>query len=464
MTETKSQETSQTFSHLRGLQRPFYLEANGSNQNNKCFDVRVLISTLHSSQPSGWSWSRACARKPQALIPAGLPTNPRPIKEKPMATRLVSPFVVLSLIVLFVVATPSLAATAGKPAAQPTVVAQGPVDASPDSSLLRAATPEVSDPQQLNSASSQSTLPQSAQSPSANLLTNPGFENGSYSSSATPPGWTGDAWNSASAKFTWDNIQAHSGNKSVKIELTIANDARWIQTAIVQPNTQYLLSGWIKTMNVANTAESVDAGANLSIIGGYIRSAGIFGTTGWRYASLVFNSGSNTQVTVAARLGMYSGTTTGTAWFDDLRLEPLNLVVVSNLLQNPGFESGNLQPSSWTTDALTSSSILTWTGDQFHEGSKSVRVFSSSPNDARWIQTAAVSPHTDYVLTGWIKTANVGHSPESNDIGANLSILGQETPPPDLKGTNECPLSSSLQLRSVLLYNSGSTPWFLQRH
>ena len=201
-------------------------------------------------------------------------------------------------------------------------------------------------------------------------------------------------------------------------------------------------------MNVANTAESVDAGANLSIIGGYTRSAGIFGTTGWRYASLVFNSGSNTQVTVAARLGMYSGTTTGTAWFDDLRLEPLNLVVVSNLLQNPGFESGNLQPSSWTTDALTSSSILTWTGDQFHEGSKSVRVFSSSPNDARWIQTAAVSPHTDYVLTGWIKTANVGHSPESNDIGANLSILGQETPPPDLKGTNEW-------TRLALLFNSG---------
>ena len=68
MTETDSQETSQAFSHLRGLQRPFYLEANGSNQNNKCFDVRVLISTLHSCQPSGWSWSRACARKPQALI------------------------------------------------------------------------------------------------------------------------------------------------------------------------------------------------------------------------------------------------------------------------------------------------------------------------------------------------------------------------------------------------------------
>jgi hypothetical protein len=36
---------------------------------------------------------------------------------------------------------------------------------------------------------------------------------------------------------------------------------------------------------------------------------------------MVFNSASLTQLRVAARLGMYSGETTGRAWFDQLRLE-----------------------------------------------------------------------------------------------------------------------------------------------
>ena len=109
----------------------------------------------------------------------------------------------------------------------------------------------------------------------------------------------------------------------MKVEAITANDARWIQTVSVTPNTQYVLSGYIKTVNVAHTSQSQDAGANLSILGGYTSTPALFGTNGWKYVSVVFNSGSNTQVTVAARLGMYSGVTTGTAWFDDLQLEPV---------------------------------------------------------------------------------------------------------------------------------------------
>ena len=40
-------------------------------------------------------------------------------------------------------------------------------------------------------------------------------------------------------------------------------------------------------------------------------------------SGVLFNSESNVQVTVAARLGFYSGTTAGTAWFDDIKLTPV---------------------------------------------------------------------------------------------------------------------------------------------
>lgn len=164
------------------------------------------------------------------------------------------------------------------------------------------------------------SAPFSVQAP-PNLVKNPGFENGTYSAAGNPANWTRDAWIPANTTFTWDTAQRRSGTKSVKIASTVANDARWMQTIAVQPNTDYRLSGWIKTDNVAHSQEVVDAGANLCLDGTWTRSAGVYGTSGWTYVSLSFNSGSSTQVTIAARLGYWAGTTMGTAWFDDIRLE-----------------------------------------------------------------------------------------------------------------------------------------------
>ena len=167
-----------------------------------------------------------------------------------------------------------------------------------------------------------------------NLLVNGGFEDGSGS----PSGWNSDAF-IPDVTFTWDNAQAHSGARSVKIASTLPNDSRWIQRLIVQPNTEYRLSGWIKTEDVAHTQQSVDAGANLSLFEptSFTYSGGLIGTNDWTFVTLSFNSGSNTQIAVACRLGMWSGTTTGVAWFDDLRLEEVNSNTYD--IQDPGFES-----------------------------------------------------------------------------------------------------------------------------
>jgi len=156
----------------------------------------------------------------------------------------------------------------------------------------------------------------------ANILSNGGFEEGDYSSTGSPIDWAWDAWQ-PSAVPTWDDTQACTGDKSVKIYAPAPNDARWIQTVDVEPNKLYYLSGWIKTDNVSHTAESVDAGANLSLYGTWTHSAGVFGTRDWTRNGILFNSGSDVQVTVGARLGYWGGTTTGTVWFDDLELKPI---------------------------------------------------------------------------------------------------------------------------------------------
>ena len=166
----------------------------------------------------------------------------------------------------------------------------------------------------------------------SNLIVNPGFEEGIYAPGNNPIGWSTDAWRGTST-FTWDSGVAHSGTKSVKITSTVPNDARWVQTVSVVPNSNYILSGWIKTENVGHSppGELLDIGANLSLYGTWEHSADLKGTNDWTYVSFEFNSGDNTEVTVACRLGYWSSTNTGTAWFDDIALTFVQTIPVTRL-------------------------------------------------------------------------------------------------------------------------------------
>jgi len=158
-----------------------------------------------------------------------------------------------------------------------------------------------------------------ADNTAVNLLINGGLEDGYYWPEGSPTGWVRDAYN-PQAVFTWDNTQAHTGSRSMKITGPVPSDARWIQTVNVQPETIYVLSGWVKTENVSHTDSLVDAGANLCLYGTWTRTPGLFGTNGWTFVTLLFNSGPDTQITVGARLGYWSGGSSGTVWFDDLQL------------------------------------------------------------------------------------------------------------------------------------------------
>ena len=155
-----------------------------------------------------------------------------------------------------------------------------------------------------------------------NLLVNPSFENGPYDPANNPEGWTTDAWGDSST-FTWDDSERVLGGKSVKIASMSPDDARWIQTVAVEPNTYYVLSGWIRTDNVAVSPpdQLADIGANLSIYGTWEHSVDLRGTNDWTYVSFEFDSGDNSEVTIACRLGYWSSTATGTAWFDDISLK-----------------------------------------------------------------------------------------------------------------------------------------------
>lgn len=258
-----------------------------------------------------------------------------------------------------------------------------------------------------------------------NVLVNGGFEQRG-SGGAQPAGWAPDVW-SSSAVLSWDGSVAHQGRHSVRVQADLPNDARWTQTVAVEPNTVYRLTGWIKTSDVHSVAgQSVNAGASLGFLGLWDRSVGVLGTEGWTQVGMTLNSGDQTQLTVAARLGFWSGLATGTAWFDDVRL---TAVTSPQRIVNAGFESGahaaGAIPAGWgQLAAVGSSSSFGWDCAVSHSGKRSVRITSAIADDAMWTQAVPVRPHTRYELSGWIKTAGVNHSADLLDPGANLSFLG----------------------------------------
>lgn len=156
------------------------------------------------------------------------------------------------------------------------------------------------------------------ETPKLNLLVNPHFEFGSTG----PDDWYADALE-PTTEFVWDDTVSHAGNRSIAIHSPTPNDARWTQTVTVEPNTVYELSGWIRTEGVEHSPQTVDAGANLTVMGMWDRSATLVGDNDWTFRRVRFNTGNSTTITVGGRLGFWSGMTAGSAWFDDLRLAPV---------------------------------------------------------------------------------------------------------------------------------------------
>ncbi len=151
----------------------------------------------------------------------------------------------------------------------------------------------------------------------ANLLLNPGFEE--LDGNGMPVHWFTDAYikRDGVSLYTLTD-QAKSGNAAVQVENFDLNDARFAQTVHVAPKTMYRLSGWIRAEGI----DTVGHGANLSIEGVHARSDSFRETNGtWEYVETYGVTGDDqTEVTIFARLGGYSGESTGVACFDDLSL------------------------------------------------------------------------------------------------------------------------------------------------
>lgn len=130
--------------------------------------------------------------------------------------------------------------------------------------------------------------------------------------------WERFAWKK-NGRMTFES-GVHSGsNSSYRIFTNKKNDLRFVKKIKVYAGRYYRFSAKIKTKNVKG-----DIGANLSVYGTYNHSQlTLEGSNDWTAVEQVFRALEDDEVKFALRLGYWNATATGTAWFDDVRLEEL---------------------------------------------------------------------------------------------------------------------------------------------
>jgi len=110
------------------------------------------------------------------------------------------------------------------------------------------------------------------------------------------------------------------GKSCLVITSATGADYSWGINAPVKPFARYRLSGWIKTDSVQVT-NGKGALINLHGIGGAATQS-VIGTTDWTEVQMEFNTEKNDLIQINCLFGGW-GLATGTAWFDDVKLELL---------------------------------------------------------------------------------------------------------------------------------------------
>ncbi len=120
----------------------------------------------------------------------------------------------------------------------------------------------------------------------------------------------------------------------------------------------------------------------------------------------------------------------------------------TNLLANPGFETGSL--SGWSC-----SSIDSVTASPVHSGSHALKGAANSSDDAQCTQTVSVQPSSSYTLSGWVE----GNYVFIGDTGSGTTDTDNWTPSAATWQQLSTTFSTGASTTSVTVYVHG---WYAQ--
>ena len=200
------------------------------------------------------------------------------------------------------------------------------------------------------------------------LLKNPGFEDGME-------GWKTDIVG-ARPKTEFDQSIAHEGRQALRVEADSLSDTAFAQDVMLKPRQWYRFSGWVRTRRLDPHGAPVYGTLQVQSQGGRDtigRGTNHGGDTDWHEVSIEFQAPDG-GLTHLCEFFVGFGKGTGTAWFDDLKLEEIDRQGPAGggtgLLKNPGFED---KIEGWGMMLIGAHPQIGFDQGVVHEGRQSLR-------------------------------------------------------------------------------------------
>jgi hypothetical protein len=233
---------------------------------------------------------------------------------------------------------------------------------------------------------------------------------------------------------------AHSGKYSLLISDTDDNPAEVVAISdrnAVDPDTEYLVSAWVKLENaILNPEEDVEKAIFFTVTyhsddPGWAETHGqdffVIGQTAantdWALFSFRLKTGENdTRMSIRARMQHQA---TGMTYWDDFQVVPIAQQMAGN-----GFENAEM-PAYWTK-ANESEATLSWTDEQARSPQRALMISDSDGDDEpmwmtnvnmaklNWNLLQGIPPDIEIEVGGWVKTENVNTNPAAADEEIHL--------------------------------------------
>jgi predicted membrane-bound dolichyl-phosphate-mannose-protein mannosyltransferase len=152
--------------------------------------------------------------------------------------------------------------------------------------------------------------------------------------------WTRYDWNATTGKGGNARFDIEGGKDGGRLHVTSAtpDDARFVRDVAVEPATVYRLTCRVRTENVGAMAR----GAGISVTGIIDGSRDIKGNSGWETIDFYGKTGADQRrISVTVGVGGYGSLNSGSAWFEDVKVEKVTNVP-------PGVKLTALEPQPAT--------------------------------------------------------------------------------------------------------------------
>jgi hypothetical protein len=232
---------------------------------------------------------------------------------------------------------------------------------------------------------------------------------------------------------------AHSGSYSLRVSDNADNADEVVAISNrdpVQPNTEYLVSAWVKLEGVTtNPTKDIEKAVLFTVTyhsgeAGWAERHGsdfmVVNQTAadrdWAlYTFRIKTEPLDQRISIRARMQHQA---TGDTYWDDFQVMP-----IAQVANGMGFEAD--LPAYWTK-ANETGSTLAWTSDVSRSPQRSLMIQKGSGNETptwmtnknmaklQWNPTTGIPPNIEMVIGGWVKTENVNTNPANADAEIHL--------------------------------------------